>query len=82
MGWLEGYRKRNEASRARIAERPIAAWVVHSITFAAFAFVLQRLRGGSVDWVAPLVVGPLIAAALVAGTVVGYRRSRRGPGKR
>lgn len=81
MGWWESYRQRNAASRARIAERPIAAWVVHSITFVAVAFVLQRLRGGETDWVAPLVVGPLIAAGLVWGTVIGYRREQRRSGK-
>ena len=77
MGWLEGYRQRNAESRARIAERPIAAWIVHSLTFAAFAFVLQRVRGGEVDWVVPLIVGPVIAAGLVGGTVFAYRRGQR-----
>lgn len=77
MGWFERYRERNAASRARIAERPVAAWVAHSITFAAFALVLQQLRGGEIDWIVPLVVGPLVAGALVAGTVLGYRRHQR-----
>ncbi len=73
MGWWESYRQRNAASRARIAERPIAAWIVHSIVFTLFAFVLQRLRGAEVDWIVPLILGPLIAAGLVGGAVVGHR---------
>ena len=77
MGWLEGYRQRNAQSRARIAERPVAAWIVHSLTFVAFAFVLQRVRGDELDWVVPLIVGPLIAAGLVGGTVLSERRRQR-----
>jgi hypothetical protein len=77
MSWWESYRERNAAGRARIAERPVAAWVVHSITFTAFAFVLQRLRGGEVDWVSPAIVGTAVAAGLVVGTVIGHRRRQR-----
>jgi hypothetical protein len=77
MGWWDTYRERNSASRARIAEHPVAAWVVHSITFTAFAFVLQRLRGGEVDWISPLILGTAVAAGLVIGTVAGHRRQQR-----
>lgn len=77
MGWRERNRERSEASRARIVAHPVAAWVAHSIAFAAFAFVLQRLRGGPVDWVAPLVVGAVVAAGLVGGTVLGHRWRQR-----
>lgn len=77
MGWMERYRERNAESRARIAQHPVAAWVVHSILFALFAVFLQRVRGAEVEWVPPLVIGPLVAAALVAGTVFAYRREQR-----
>lgn len=73
MGWLDGHRGRNEASRARIVEHPVAAWLAHSLAFSAFAFILQRLRGGDVDWVSPLILGTAVAAALVAGTLVAHR---------
>lgn len=77
MGWMERYRERNAESRARISERPVAAWIAHSFAFAVFALVLQRLRGDELNWVTPLLVGPIIAAGLVAGTVFGYRREQR-----
>ena len=82
MGWWERYRQRTEVNRTQIAERPVAAWVAHSLIFAVVAFVLQRVRGGPVDWVTPLVIGPLVAAALVLGTVVAHRRLRRRSDKR
>lgn len=77
MGWFDGNRERSEASRARIVERPLAAWVAHSIAFSAFAFVLQRMRGGDVDWVSPVVLGTAVAGALVAGTVLAHRWRQR-----
>lgn len=77
MGWWESYRQRNAASRARIAERPVAAWVVHSIVFTLFAFLLQRLRGAEVEWFVPFLLGPFIAAGLVAGAVFGRRIEQR-----
>ena len=81
MGWWERYRQRTEANRTQIAERPVAAWVAHSIIFGLVALILQSLRGGPIDWVAPLVIGPLVAAALVLGTVVAHRRHNRRPPK-
>ena len=77
MGWWQTYRQRGRANRTQIAERPVAAWVAHSVIFAVMALVLQRLRGGPVDWVAPLLVGPLVAAGLVLGTLFAQRREHR-----
>jgi hypothetical protein len=77
MGWWQTYRQRERANRTQIVERPVAAWVAHSIIFAVMAFVLLRLRGESVDWVTPLLVGPLVAAGLVLGTLFAQRREHR-----
>lgn len=79
MGWLDGYRERNAASRARIVEHPVAAWLAHSAVFSAFAFLLQRMRGGDVDWVSPVVLGTVVAGALVVGTLLAHRWRQRSP---
>ncbi len=77
MGWWAEYRQRNEAKRAQIAERPVAAWFAHAIVFTAFAFALQRLRGGEVDWMSPVILGAAVAGGLVAGSVFAHRREQR-----
>lgn len=77
MGLWGEYRERNETKRAQIAERPVAAWFVHALVFTGFAFVLQRLRGGEVDWLSPLILGAAVAAGLVAGSVFAHRREQR-----
>jgi hypothetical protein len=77
MGWWQTYRERQRANRTQIVERPVAAWVAHSIIFALVALILQSFRGGPINWVSPLLVGPIIAAALVLGTLLAHRREHR-----
>ncbi|HEX2294780.1 MAG TPA: hypothetical protein VHN37_05665 [Actinomycetota bacterium] len=78
MGWLDEFRKRNETATGRIVERPLLAWVGHAVVFTTFAVLLQLLRSSSVDWTRAVLLGTLVAAAVVAGTIFGsWARSRR-----
>lgn len=77
MGERES-RKGNATASARIAARPVVAWLGHTVVFTGFALLLQVTRSGPVDWVRAIALGAAIASAVVAGTVLAHRRTRSG----
>ena len=76
MGWLDDFRKRNELATERLARHPFLAWLGHALTFTAVSVVLQAMRSGPVDVVRALVLGAVVATAVVGGTLVGHRMRR------
>ena len=81
MGW-DDFRKRNEEIGARIARRPFATWALYSVLFSGFSLLINLPHISSAEWIYALTGPPIIAAGVVAGTVIGHRvRQRRGRGR-
>lgn len=76
MGWWDDFRKRNELATERLVRHPFLSWVGHALTFTAVSIVLQAMRSGPLDVVRAVVLGALIATAVVGGSLVGHRIRR------
>ncbi len=79
MGWFDEVRRRNELATERLVKHPFLAWLGHAIMFAALSIVLQATSSGPVDVVRAVIMGALIATAVVGGSIARYhvRRSRK-----